>query len=156
MNIYTLFEDCFEAVRSDQQLQALSTINYGQEHKAYIDPDQENPPGESDAPNIQFHSPTKTVDEDRRIVEYGFFVFIIINDANQKIRTDEDIIEHAATEKLIEFIERILTVIRSAKPANFVMTYTYESDTLTSYPDFESDIFIGFREQLTIGQDPFT
>ena len=154
MNIYTLINNLITAVAQDAELTAWTQANYGQKHNVYLDQDERHPPGESDAPDVQFHSPSKSADEENRIVEYGVGVYMVIYDAATETRAEDNVEEFTATGKLTEFINRILTVIRAAKPSDFVMGFDWMTDTITSFPNFEADIAIGFRERMLIGDDP--
>jgi len=154
MNIYTLINNLVTAVAQDAELSAWTLANYGQKHNVYLDQDERDPPGESDAPDVQFHSPSKSADEENRIVEYGVGVYIVIYDAAVETRAEDNVEEFTATQKLVEFINRILTVIRAAKPVDFVMGFDWMTDTITSFPNFEADVAIGFRERMLIGDDP--
>lgn len=154
MDIYTLINDLVTAVAQDAELSAWTQVNYGQKHNVYLDQDERYPPGESDAPDVQFHSPSKSADEENRIVEYGIGIYIVIYDAAQETRAEGNVEEFTATGKLAEFINRILTVIRAAKPADFVMGFDWMTDTITSFPNFDADVAIGFRERMLIGDDP--
>jgi len=154
MNIYTLINDLVTAVAQDAELSAWTQANYGQKHNVYLDQDERDPPGESDAPDVQFHSPSKSADEENRIVEYGFGLYIVIYDAATETRAEDNVEEFTATGKLTEFINRTLIVIRAAKPTDFVMGYDWMTDTITSFPNFEADVAIGFRERMLIGDDP--
>lgn len=154
MNVYTLVNDLVTAVAQDSELIAWSWLHYGQKPNVYLDQDEREPPGESDAPDVQFHSPSKSADEENRIVEYGVGLFIVVNDASLVTRAESNVEEFTATGKLVEFINRILTVIRAAKPADFIMGYDFITDTLTSFPNFEADVAVGFRERILIGGDP--
>ena len=154
MNIYTLINDLVTAVAQDSELIAWTQVHYGQKQNVYLDQDERYPPGESDAPDVQFHSPSKSADEENRIVEYGVGVYVVIYDAATETRAEDNVEEFTATGKLAEFINRILTVIRAAKPADFVMGFDWMTDTITSFPNFEADVAIGFRERMLIGMDP--
>jgi len=154
MDVYTLTNNLFTAVAQDAELIAWCRFHYGQKPNVYLDQDDREPPGESDAPDVQFHSPSKSADEENRIVEYGVGLFIVVNDSSLVTRAESNAEEFTATGKLVEFIGRILAVIRSAKPAGFVMGYDFITDTLTSFPNFEADVAVGFRERMCIGNDP--
>ena len=154
MKVYTLINNLVTAVAQDATLTAWTQANYGQKHNVYLDQDERDPPGESDAPDVQFHSPAKSADEENRIVEYGFGLYIVIYDAATETRAEDNVEEFTATGKLTEFINRILTVIRAAKPSGFVMGYDWMTDTITSFPNFEADVAVGFRERMLIGDDP--
>ena len=154
MDIYELMNNLVTAAAQDATLTAWAQSNYGQKHNVFIDQDQRQPPDESKAPDVQFHSPSKSADEENRIVEYGIGLFIVINDAAVEARAEDNVTEFTATQKLVAFISRILEVIRAAKPSGFVMAYDFITDTLTSFPNFEADVAVMFREKMRIGMDP--
>lgn len=154
MDLYTLLDNLVTAVAQDATLKAWSQLYYGQDHYVFVDQDERDPPGESDAPCVQFHSPSKSADEENRIVEYGVGVFALISDNTLETGGEDNVEEYTSTGRLVYFANRIITVIRAAKPDDFVMAYGLITDTITGFPNFEADIAVDFRERLVIGDDP--
>lgn len=154
MDLYDLIEDLRDAVARDAAAVAWSVSNYGKTHNVFIDQDPENPPGESAAPDVQFHSPSKGADEEKRNIDYGFGVFVSIKDESEVSGGDANVTEFTATQKVNQYVVLILAAIRSAKPANYYMSYDYLIDTISNFPIFEVDIAVSFSEKVLIGQDP--
>jgi hypothetical protein len=154
MKIYDLISSLQTAVAQDSELADMAVNWYGQAHRAFIDQDADNPPGEPDCPNLQFHSPEKRAAEDSRTVIYGFYLDIQVCDEADRMRAQENAFEFSATMRLAEFVERGLAVIRAAKPDDFSMSYEFVTDTITHFPVFTADVFVQFTQALVIGQDP--
>ena len=154
MDVYTLMNNLVTAVAADTTLKTWSQANYGQDHNVFIDQDDREPPGESSAPDVQFHSPSKNADEEVRIVDYTIGLFIVLYDAAEATRAEDNVAEYSATQNLVTFIDRILVVIRETMPAGWVMAYDYITDTISAFPNFEADVAVMFRQRILIGQDP--
>jgi len=155
MDVYNLMNDLVQAVAADGELRAWCLAKYGQEPKVFIDQDDRLPPdGETQAPDVQFHTPSKSADEERRIVDYGFGLFVVIYNATAQNRPESNVSGFSASQDLMTLINRVLTVVRAAKPEYWVMRYSVMPDTISEFPNFVADVSVEFTHRLVIGDDP--
>lgn len=160
MNVYTVLESNCSALVDDSQLQANAQSWYGRDLSVFIDQDADNPPDADEtadgtlAPSIQLHSWFKRAAEDNRKVFCGYELMITVADPDDAVR-DDDVAEFSGTARLNAIVTRALDVIRADKPAGSIMSYEYETDTVTFFPAMLAGVHVEFKAELRIGQDPF-
>lgn len=154
MEIYDLIKDTAAAIAEDSDIGNWCRAVFGAGPEVLIDEDLRDPSGA--APAVRLHSPYKQAHQERRRVEHGFYVYVLVNSAPDTIEPRLNLAEFAATEYLMTFIGKIITAIYTAKPAEAVMEYDLATDTISAFPYFEADIGLVFSQHLTIGQDPIT
>jgi len=154
MEIYDLLKDSSTAIATDSDITAWCQATFGSAHEVLIDEDLRDPSG--DAPAVRLHSPFKRAHQEQRLVDHGFYVYVLINSTPDAVNPESNLAEFAATEYLMTFIDKIIGAIYAAKPAAAVMEFDLSTDTITSFPYFEADLAVVFSQHLVIGQDPIT
>ena len=153
MDPFDLMNAGVTALAADPGLQAWSRVWFDRALQIYIDPPVEDPPGEEDrddqvqAPTIQAHSPAKAGDEFKKGVTYTYWLMITLEDAADEVRAEDNVRQPRGTARLTAIVERAVAVIRANKPdSNFVMSYEYETDTVSLYPQHIADVAVTFLE----------
>jgi len=152
LDITNLVYDVAYAVANDPTLKAWSQTNFDRDHSVFIDVDIRELPGESYAPYVVITGLDKSVDQERRTKEHylGFLCFVY-KDA-QPIQLLDNLFRFEGN-SLVEAFRKYIENVIDATVADLI-SVEVSTDSISHFPFIQSEMVVGVREHMCIGQDP--